>query len=204
VIPEARIRAFAAESWSQPPTFDLPVPDVSDRAILDLCGGPGVYTKIFAERGARRVCWFDASSTLEEIAREKLGALPVIEYRVGDMSDLSGYAGASFDGVFFRDALHHARDEARVLREVARILRPGGWLYLRFPNIRRVLYERNRVKASLHVPVVALGLAFGTKPRATIFCSRRSVRAGARAAGLVMETSAVRAHFETWLLRKPA
>src|SRR6185295_4382709 len=134
VIPESSIRAFAETAWVQGPRFEIPLPDVGGAVLLDLGGGPGVYARALVERGAARVCWVDASATLESIAREKLADLSGVEFRLADMGDLSAYPDQSFDGVLFRDALHHALDEARVLREVARVLKPGGWLYLEFPT----------------------------------------------------------------------
>ena len=55
----------------------------------------------------------------------------------------------------------------------------------------------------LHVPVVALGVVLGVKPRAAMFCSRRSVRVAVARAGLVIDSvHSARSH-DTWLLRRP-
>jgi SAM-dependent methyltransferase len=44
------------------------------------------------------------------------------------------FAVASFDAVSFVDAIEHVRDAGGVLREAARVLRPGGELLLTFAN----------------------------------------------------------------------
>src|SRR5262245_1336447 len=98
MIPEARIRAYAEASWAQPPSFDLALPALEGAVVLDLAGGPGVYTRALSERGALRVVWHDASTFLCELAREKLSGLAGVEFQVGDMADLSAYTDASFDG----------------------------------------------------------------------------------------------------------
>jgi ubiquinone/menaquinone biosynthesis C-methylase UbiE len=202
VIPESSIRAFAEAAWVQGPRFEIPLPDVGGAVLLDLGGGPGVYARALVERGAARVCWVDASATLESIAREKLADLSGVEFRLADMGDLSAYPDQSFDGVLFRDALHHALDEARVLREVARVLKPGGWLYLEFPTVGRVFAERTPARAVVDMLLAALGLLLGRKPRATWFCSRRAVQARLSQAGFEVRQRDGDRRRATWLARR--
>lgn len=182
MIPENRIRAYAESSWARAPSFELAMPSLAGATVLDLAGGPGVYSKALVEAGAARVVWHDASETLKEIAAEKLRGLPV-EFVLGDMADLSAHASASFDGVFFRDALHHAKDEPRVLREIARVLKPGGWLYLFFATVHRLRSEPRRISLLAQLPLAATGWVTGYKPHSTLFTSRRMVRARLAAAG---------------------
>lgn len=51
----------------------------------------------------------------------------------GDLFD-AGFPAASFDFVYLGDVLEHVPDCRRVLNEVARVLAPGGLLYLRGPT----------------------------------------------------------------------
>ena len=185
MIPEGRIRAYAERSWSQAPRFPLALPPVAGTTVLDLAGGPGVYTRALLEAGAGRVVWHDASETLRQIAISKLTAFGSrVEFRIGDMAELSVYAPGTFDGVFFRDAIHHALDEGAVLAAIARVLKPGGWLYLYFSTVHRLRAEPKRWSLLAQLPVAMGGWVLGWKLHTTLFTSRRVVRRRLRACGL--------------------
>ncbi len=59
-----------------------------------------------------------------EAAREGIGNA---EFSVGDATAL-GFDDASFDGAVTRFSLHHIPAPKRVLAEMARVVRPGGWV----------------------------------------------------------------------------
>lgn len=60
----------------------------------------------------------------EEAAREGIANA---EFSIGDATALD-FAEASFDGVVTRFSLHHIPVPQRVLEEMARVVRPGGWV----------------------------------------------------------------------------
>ena len=43
------------------------------------------------------------------------------------------FAGGAFDGVVMSHVLEHVREQARVLAEAARVVRPGGWIEVTVP-----------------------------------------------------------------------
>jgi SAM-dependent methyltransferase len=61
-----------------------------------------------------------------------------VSYRYHSMVDLSGFEDASVDLVYSGQSIEHVHPEeaAVVLKEVYRIVRPGGWLGLDTPNGR--------------------------------------------------------------------
>ncbi len=67
---------------------------------------------------------------------EHLSALGPVRYRYHSMADLGAYADHTFDLVYSGQTFEHVTeaDGDKVLAEVARVLRPGGWFYLDTPN----------------------------------------------------------------------
>jgi SAM-dependent methyltransferase len=96
--------------------------------VLDLACGQGRHAHLLAEAGFD-VDGLDLSEHLIGLARAR-GTGRMLRYRRGDMRRLPAAWTGRFDAVvnlftsfgFFADA----RDDARVVRECARVLRPGG------------------------------------------------------------------------------
>ena len=98
--------------------------------VADLGCGEG-YLAIEASRWAGRVVAVDVSAKALEAARERArekGARDIL-WKRGDIEALPLETG-SFDVALLSQALHHAREPMRALREAARILAPGGTLLL--------------------------------------------------------------------------
>lgn len=96
--------------------------------VLDLACGQGRHTHLLAEAGFN-VDGLDLSPYLIERAKAR-GSGRTLRYRRGDMRTLPAAWSGRFDAVvnlftsfgFFADA----RDDARVLQECGRVLKPGG------------------------------------------------------------------------------
>lgn len=102
----------------------------SGSKILDVPCGQGRHAHLLAEAGFK-VEGLDYSEQLIEIARRR-GTGPSLHYTRGDMRKLPARWSGRFDAVlnlftsfgFFRDPV----DDARVIREFARVLKPGAVL----------------------------------------------------------------------------
>ena len=106
--------------------------------VLDVGTGPGRVPLAIAHAvPGLRVEGLDLSPEMVGHARRSAGDAGLgdtVAFTVGDVADLP-YADASFDLVVSTMSQHHWRDAAAGLRELRRVLRPGGqvWIYdLRF------------------------------------------------------------------------
>jgi demethylmenaquinone methyltransferase/2-methoxy-6-polyprenyl-1,4-benzoquinol methylase len=91
--------------------------------ILDVATGTGAVAIELLRRKGCRVTGLDQSAGMLEAAR---GRLPAdIELVTGDADHLPFEAG-SFDGLTFTYLLRYVDDPAATLRELSRVVRPGG------------------------------------------------------------------------------
>jgi ubiquinone/menaquinone biosynthesis C-methylase UbiE len=118
-------------------------------SVLDVATGPGTVARLAAVRlGAEgRVVAIDIAQPMLDIAKAKApppGAAP-IEYLNSPAAPLPAAAGA-FDAVLCQQGLQFFPDRPAALREMRRVLKPGGraaiavWAEL----------ERNQIFASFH------------------------------------------------------
>jgi ubiquinone/menaquinone biosynthesis C-methylase UbiE len=104
-----------------------------DASVLDVgCGtGEGIrYLRRFVKGGF--LAGLDISPQMIEVARAKFSdqpPQPVIELKVGDAEQLP-WPGSFFDQAMSTFTLHHFPHPNRALTEIARVLKPGGRLFL--------------------------------------------------------------------------
>ncbi|MGV9310287.1 class I SAM-dependent methyltransferase [Nonomuraea sp. NPDC003727] len=109
----------------RPATLEL-VGDVAGSKVLDVGCGAGHYAAELLARGAQ-VVGVDGSGTLLGHARARVGEQA--ELLLQDLEEPLDFADdASFDGAVCALVLHHVARRAQLLRELRRVLRPGGWL----------------------------------------------------------------------------
>lgn len=103
--------------------------------VLDL-GGPATHISVLAAIAGCQVTSIDINPEFVERAEDvaHLLGLSSLEPRAGDMRDLSGLASDSFDCVMSCSVLEHltGEDQQTALREMARVLKPGGAIGLTF------------------------------------------------------------------------
>lgn len=164
--------------------------------VLDMACGPGVLTAVLC-RSARRVVGLDLTTRVLEVARSACDTGRSAFVR--GTAEAAPLASESFDGVALRLALHHVEAPARVLREVHRLLRPGGRLV-----VLDILTSTDPQVAARHNEIER-----ARDPSHTAFRPGDELRSGIEAAGLrvtIDERWSSRRDFAEWaaIIDEPA
>jgi SAM-dependent methyltransferase len=99
--------------------------------VLELGCGTGSFTRELARSGADVVA-IDVSPELLEIARAN-SSPPNVRYQIQNAYALS-YSEGMFDSVVGSSVLHHLEIK-EALRDIIRVLKPGGTIYFTEPNM---------------------------------------------------------------------
>ena len=96
--------------------------------VLECACGTGAIAAAIAPACARVVAT-DYSEGMLKQARKKLARFPHVVVEQADITDLH-YADDSFDAVVAGNVIHLLPDPEQALRELARVVRPGGTIIL--------------------------------------------------------------------------
>jgi ubiquinone/menaquinone biosynthesis C-methylase UbiE len=94
--------------------------------MLEVAPGPGYLSIELAKRGAYHMVGLDISASFVEIARAKAKEAGVaVEFQQGNASSMP-FAAGSFDFVICRAAFKNFTEPVEAIREMHRVLKPGG------------------------------------------------------------------------------
>lgn len=100
-----------------------------DERVLDIACGTGLVSRALVERWGARVVGLDQSAAMLARARAMLAADPRLAARItlveGEAESLP-FADREFDHLTFTYLLRYVDDPAATLRELARVVKPGG------------------------------------------------------------------------------
>ncbi len=129
--------AHQAESFARSPTMSLGttldvlvdlVPEDPGALWVETACGPGLIARAMAPR-VGSVVGIDLTPSMVEKARADAAAAGVenVSFETGDVTALP-MADDSLDGAITRFSLHHIPAPIRVLEEMARVVKPGGYV----------------------------------------------------------------------------
>jgi demethylmenaquinone methyltransferase / 2-methoxy-6-polyprenyl-1,4-benzoquinol methylase len=132
-LPAHYERMGAVLSFGQDPRWRRALVDKINpqpgQRVLDVATGTGLVAFALARRGRCEVIGLDQSEDMLSGARSRLAADPALEGRVRFVSgeaERLPFATAEFDALTFTYLLRYVDDRAATMRELARVLKPGG------------------------------------------------------------------------------
>jgi SAM-dependent methyltransferase len=170
------------------------VPEEGTAAWIDVACGPGVISRAMAPR-VGSVLGVDLTPAMVEEARRRTveEGLEKVSFSLGDVTALD-LADDSFDGAITRLSLHHIPAPARVVAEMARVVRPGGWVL-----VSDIVADSDRDANAWREEIERL-----RDPSHWACHTAESLRAMGEAAGLVLDEEKlipVEIDFDEWLRR---
>lgn len=108
------------------PAFMAMLPDVTGLRGLDVGCGEGHNTRLVAQRGAHLTAFDIAGRFVEYAGRQEVEEPLGITYLQASAVELP-FAGATFDFAMATMSLMDVPEQGRAMREVARVLEPGGF-----------------------------------------------------------------------------
>lgn len=119
----------ASQRWIETPFLIGPRGSLNGGRVLEIGCGRGVGVEILLSLGAKYVTGFDLDPKMIALAQKRLERF---ENRarvfVGDVEAVDA-PDASFDAVVDYGVIHHIPQWQKALREIARVLKPGGIFY---------------------------------------------------------------------------
>lgn len=153
-----------------------------DATVLDVGCGAGLLSEALAKEGAS-VAAIDLAPELIKVARlHRLESGVEVDYRLQSAESLAAEAPGSFDAVTCMEMLEHVPDPPSIIAACAKLLKPGGRLFLS---------TLNRTPAAFALAIVGAEYVARLLPKGTHhyqdFIKPSELAGWLRAAGMQLE-----------------
>lgn len=148
------------------PFFCYPV---NYQKILVLGGGTGGEFITFSQRGYDAYT-IEPNEEAAQIIKMKCAYYGFDENKISTaMAERLPYADNFFDMVWSWTVLEHVKDIERSIKELCRVLKPGGWAFLSMPDMRQFWEGHYKLTLPMFLPKFLLKLLLRLKNRPTQF-----------------------------------
>jgi len=130
---------------------EIIAPRVPHGRILDVGCGTGHFLAVAVAHGYE-VCGVEPNSDMVQYAKSEL---KIPNMHCGTLADAM-YPAASFDVVTIWDVLEHVEQPGELLKDIARVLKPGGWVFAYTENFESFNVFVTREYSEIVTPEVHL------------------------------------------------
>lgn len=123
---------------------------VEGKKVLDVGCGTGIFSYFLASKG-KDVIGIDMLPEHITIAN-RMYKLPNLQFKVMDAANLN-FPDNSFDCVLFLETIEHVDNPVEILKDIYRVLKPGGCLVVSTPNsnsyisiLQQMFIKEKRIK----------------------------------------------------------
>ncbi len=164
--------------------------------LLDCACGRGYYLNMIRYVSRCELVGLELEDEIIRKAQRNVGHLPGITLTRGNIYALP-FPDDWFDGVILSEILEHIEDDVAGLREVRRVLKPGGVVAITVPNANYpFLWDPiNKTLETLFHTKIRRGPLAGIWANHVRLYTREQLRAAVEGAGLVVEAERAFTHY---------
>lgn len=168
----------------------------SDRTILDCACGRGFYLKMIRSVSQCKLVGLELDEEIIEKARRNIAGLSDISLTRANIYE-QPFDDNSFDGVLLSEILEHIDDDVRGLKEVKRVLKPGGVVAITVPNANYPFWwdPINKTLEGLFDTHIQHGVLAGIWANHVRLYTREQLRKAVLDAGLIIEEERSFTHY---------